>query len=77
MSTSSNDNRLLIWRKATTSNPKGECIQLAATTDGNVAMRNSRDPHGPVLYFTKAEVAAFLDGAKNMEFDDLTLSRLP
>jgi hypothetical protein len=34
-------------------------------------MRNSRDPQGPALVYTKAEVAAFLAGVRNGEFDDL------
>jgi hypothetical protein len=38
---------------------------------GAVAVRNSRDPHGPALVYTPAEIAAFLTGAKAGEFDDL------
>jgi hypothetical protein len=34
-------------------------------------MRNSRDPHGPALVYTPAEIAAFLAGAKEGEFDHL------
>jgi hypothetical protein len=37
-----------------------------------VAVRNSRDPYGPALVYTSAEIAAFLEGAKAGEFDDLT-----
>jgi hypothetical protein len=36
-----------------------------------VFLRDSKDPHGAVLRFTRAEIAAFLDGAKSGEFDDL------
>jgi hypothetical protein len=32
-------------------------------------MRNSRDPHGPALVYTAAEVSAFIAGSKNGEFD--------
>ena len=39
--------------------------------DGAIAVRNSRDPAGPALVYTRAEVAAFLTGVKNGEFDDL------
>ena len=38
---------------------------------GAVAVRNSRDPRGPALVYTRAELTAFLLGAKNGEFDDL------
>jgi hypothetical protein len=39
---------------------------------GQVAMRNSRDPGGPELIFSRDEMAAFLAGAKDGEFDDYT-----
>jgi hypothetical protein len=61
----------VIWRKSTASNPSGDCVELAALPRGDVAVRNSRDPHGPVLIYTRAEVAAFVAGAKDGEFDDL------
>ena len=59
------------WRKSRASNPSGCCVEVAALPDGAVAVRNSRDPAGPALVYTRAEVAAFLTGVKNGEFDDL------
>lgn len=59
------------WRKSRASNPSGCCVEVAALPDGTIAVRNSRDPGGPALVYTRAEVAAFLTGAKNGEFDDL------
>lgn len=60
------------WRKSTASNPAGDCVELAGLMSGDVAVRNSRDPHGPALIYTRAEIRAFVAGAKNGEFDDLT-----
>lgn len=60
------------WRKSTASNPSGNCVQVAALPDGEVAMRNSRHPDGPALVYSRAEIAAFLAGVRNGEFDDLT-----
>ena len=60
------------WRKATYSDSNGACVELAPIDDG-VAVRDSKDPDGPVLHFTKAELAAFLEGAKSGEFDDLAI----
>ncbi|MCW2717745.1 MAG: hypothetical protein QOG20_6415 [Pseudonocardiales bacterium] len=62
---------LVTWRKSRASNPSGDCVELAGLDDGGVAVRNSRDPRGPALIFTRAEIAAFLRGAKDDEFDDL------
>ena len=59
------------WRKSRASNPRGDCVELARLDGGQVAVRNSRDPFGPTLVYTPAEIAAFLDGAKAGEFDDL------
>ncbi|MCX4092617.1 DUF397 domain-containing protein [Nocardia sp. alder85J] len=59
------------WRKSTFSNPSGNCVEVADLANGLVAMRNSRDPEGAVLVYTRPEIDAFLRGAKSGEFDDL------
>jgi hypothetical protein len=57
------------WRKASASNgTSGNCVEAALTTTGNIAVRNSRDPDGPVLLFTPAEWAAFTMGMSMGEF---------
>jgi hypothetical protein len=60
------------WRKSRASNPSGNCVEVAALADGAVAVRNSRDPEGPALVYTRGELAAFVAGVRNGEFDDLT-----
>jgi hypothetical protein len=60
----------LIWRKAQRSVNNGACVELAPA-GGKVAIRDSKDPNGPVLVYTATEWHAFLDGAKNGEFDDI------
>jgi Domain of unknown function (DUF397) len=59
------------WRKSRVSNPSGSCAEVAELPGGAIAVRNSRHPSGPALIYTHAEVAAFLMGVKNGEFDDL------
>lgn len=61
------------WRKSRHSNPRGACVEVAELRGGGIAVRNSRDPEGPVLIYTRDEVAAFVLGAKDGEFDDLTV----
>jgi hypothetical protein len=59
------------WRKSTRSGALGNCVEVAALPSGEVAVRNSRFPGGPALVYTRAEIAAFLSGAKDGEFDDV------
>lgn len=62
------------WVKARKSEVNGTCVEALRLPTGGVAMRNSTDPTGPALIFTAAEIDAFLDGAKNGEFDTLAIS---
>lgn len=48
-----------------------ESVELALLPDGQVAVRNSADPDGPALIYTKAEIEALIGGAKDGDFDDL------
>lgn len=59
------------WRKSTASNPSGNCVEMAELAGGDIAVRNSRHPKGPVLVYTRAEIAAFLQGVRGGEFDDM------
>lgn len=56
------------WRKSSGSFANGNCAEVKPLPDGQVAVRDSKDP-GPVLEFTVAEWAAFLGGGRNGEFD--------
>ena len=59
------------WRKSSASNSQGACVELASLDGGEFAVRNSRNPDGPVLIYTRAEIAALITGIKMGEFDDL------
>ena len=60
------------WQKSRRSNPTGSCVEMAALPDGSgVAVRNSRDPQGPALIFTIAEIEAFVLGAADGDFNNL------
>ncbi|MFG2885498.1 DUF397 domain-containing protein [Streptomyces sp. NPDC048297] len=58
------------WQKAEASGGNGNCVEFAAV-DGMVAVRHSKAPTGPALLFSKSEIAAMLDGARQGEFDHL------
>jgi hypothetical protein len=60
----------LVWTKARASSFQGQCVQLASAAAG-VAMRDSKDPDGPILLYSRAEFQAFIDGARNGDFDGI------
>ena len=57
------------WRKSKHSGCVGNCVEVAALNTGDVAVRNSRQPSGPALIFSRDEMAAFLAAAKAGEFE--------
>ena len=60
------------WQKSRRSNPSGNCVEMAALPGGNgIAVRNSRYPEGPALIYTFDEIAAFIAGARDGDFDNL------
>ncbi|MBN1171754.1 MAG: DUF397 domain-containing protein [Micromonosporaceae bacterium] len=61
----------LVWQKSRRSNPSGNCVEMAELPGGGIAVRNSRDPEGPTLIYTTAEIAAFIGGVRDGDFDNL------
>lgn len=59
------------WRKSRRSGALGNCVEVAPLASGEIAVRNSRFPSGPALIYTRDEIAAFVAGAKDGEFDDV------
>lgn len=60
------------WTKSRRSNQSGNCVEVAQLPDGSVAVRNSRHPDGPALVYTRAEMTAFVRGARDGDFDAFT-----
>jgi Domain of unknown function (DUF397) len=59
------------WLKSSFSFGNGECVELALLDDGAIGVRDSKDPHGAVLRFTRGELDAFARGIVAGEFDHL------
>ena len=60
----------LAWFKAQASTHNGQCVELASVGD-KIAIRDSRDPDGPILVYKRAEFKTFLDAIRDGQFDDL------
>jgi hypothetical protein len=63
--------RQVRWQKSRYSNSQGSCVEMALLPGGDIAVRNSRDPAGPALIYTRAEIQALLQGVKDGDFDNL------
>ncbi|GAB3157894.1 hypothetical protein GCM10027290_59930 [Micromonospora sonneratiae] len=50
------------WRKSTYSGDQGACVEVAPVAD-TIAVRDSKDPSGPVLQFSPAAWTAFASAA--------------
>lgn len=60
------------WRKALASGGNGGSCMEVRGQDKNIQIRDTKDGgRGPILTFTPAEFAAWVDGCRNGEFDDL------
>lgn len=58
----------LTWRKSAKSGAQGQCVEVADLPGGGRAVRDSKDPDGPVLRFTADEWNAFLAGVRSGEY---------
>ena len=58
------------WRKSSCSGGNGgNCVEVALLSDDSHAVRDSKDPGGPILAFMPDEWRAFTAAIKAGEFD--------
>ncbi|MGJ6963442.1 DUF397 domain-containing protein [Streptosporangium sp. G11] len=62
----------LIWRKSSQSAQQDNCVETAVLPGGGCAVRDSKDPNGPVLSFTNDDWHKFLSSVKSGLFEDLS-----
>lgn len=56
-----------VWRKSTRSGNVGNCVEVADNLPDVVAVRDSKDPHGPALTFAARPWTAFVAGLRTSE----------
>ncbi|MET8983191.1 DUF397 domain-containing protein [Streptomyces sp. NPDC004539] len=52
------------WRKPWSGSNNGNCLEAKKLDGGNVALRQSTDPHGPALICTPEQITQFITAAK-------------
>jgi hypothetical protein len=59
-----------VWRKSSYSSGNGgNCVEVARNLPGAVAVRDSKNPDGPKLMFSRAVWGAFTAAVQDGEFD--------
>ncbi|MBY8339150.1 DUF397 domain-containing protein [Streptomyces spinosirectus] len=59
------------WHKPWSGTNGGSCVEAKRLSDGRVAFRQSTNPDGPALVYTRDEMISFLEGAKAGQADFL------
>ncbi|MFE7415063.1 DUF397 domain-containing protein [Streptomyces laurentii] len=59
------DDLSAVWFSSSHSNDQGgQCVQGGRCSNGDMAVRDSKDPHGPGFRFSPAAWAGFVDHVK-------------
>ncbi|MEU8268666.1 DUF397 domain-containing protein [Sphaerisporangium sp. NPDC049002] len=59
----------LAWRKSVYSTSNDNCVEVAVLPGGGWLLRDSKNPHGPILRMTGREWQAFIGSLKRGELD--------
>jgi hypothetical protein len=58
-------NMELEWHKSSYSGAQNNCVEVAALPGGSLAVRDSKHEDSPVLTFSRAEWAEFIQGVRS------------
>ncbi|QIS19488.1 DUF397 domain-containing protein [Nocardia terpenica] len=57
------------WFKSSRSGPQKDCVEIAHLNQGQVGVRDSKNPTGPALVFTPSQWDTFTADVKGGAFD--------
>lgn len=58
-----------MWVKSSYSAGNGACVEIASPVVDEVAVRDSKDPHGPTLSFAPGPWSTFVSDVRRGAFD--------
>ncbi|KOT92674.1 hypothetical protein ADK86_20170 [Streptomyces sp. NRRL F-5755] len=61
----------VMWWKSTYSDSGAQCVECAIVDTGTVAVRDSKDPSGAALLFSRGSLSAFVAAAATGRFGGL------
>jgi hypothetical protein len=57
------------WRKSSRSGQENQCVEVALNVRDVAAIRDSKDPHGPVLVLSPPQFTTFMSIIKDGRLD--------
>lgn len=57
------------WTKSSRSTGNGACVEVKSPAAASVVVRDSKDPHGPVLTFSPEAWSSFVSDVEHGSFD--------
>lgn len=59
------------WWKSSFSDSGAQCVECGIVSDKTIAVRDSKNPHGPALLLTREQMTTFVTAAASGRFGGL------